>query len=346
MTLSLSPNGATVDAVWVTAGDEYGSCHGAPSWCGLHSWVGVSRDGGATFEDSTWDDAYPVDQANPYRVAVHPFNGAKAVVAAREGLPVTYTSDFGATWRNSTGTVSVGQQGNFWFAQPMAVENQIPEGTGDFTLYYYNGTTTLFTSTDSGATFLPVYTSFPDWHVPFFGVATPPRGAAPAGDVWAFAGWKLYHSVNGGANFSQVWQFYSIDHVLTLGPLPNFTSPSTGRGAGELAAACAARSAAAEGGGAGPLPWPATGAGYAVYAIGLRNYGEPTALWGSVDYGNKWIQLSGGNVTPAQGLGDSPYVIEASAKEPGVLFVGTGGRGAWWRDVSGDLKAALLECEM
>eukprot|EP01044_Picomonas_judraskeda_P003494 COSAG03_NODE_288_length_9356_cov_6.131224_8_plen_602_part_00 len=95
-TLSLSPSKASADTVWVTAGDEYGACHGSPKWCGLHSWIGVSRDGGATFEDTTWDDHYPVDQANPYRVAVHPFNGAKAVVAARKGLPLSFTSDYGA----------------------------------------------------------------------------------------------------------------------------------------------------------------------------------------------------------------------------------------------------------
>ena len=65
-TESVAASGTTPDAVWVTAGDEYGSCHGSPSWCGLHSWVGVSRDGGATFQDTSWDDVYAVDQANPY----------------------------------------------------------------------------------------------------------------------------------------------------------------------------------------------------------------------------------------------------------------------------------------
>lgn len=61
-TLSASPDGSSPDATWVTAGDEYGSCHGSPSWCGLHSWVGVSRDGGRTFIDTAWDSLYAVDQ--------------------------------------------------------------------------------------------------------------------------------------------------------------------------------------------------------------------------------------------------------------------------------------------
>jgi hypothetical protein len=343
-TLALAPSGAAADALWVTAGDEYGSCHGAPSWCGLHSWVGVSRDGGATFQDTAWDSAYAVDQANPYRVAVHPFNGARAVVAARQGLPLTFTADWGATWRNASGAASVGERGNFWFAQPLAVEQQIAAGAADFTLYYYNGTTTLFVSEDSGATFVPVFSAFPPWSVPFFGLATPPRGAAPRGDIWAFAGWKLWHSVNGGANFSQVWQFYELDHVLAVGPLPNFTSPA-GRGSAELFAACVAAGAAASAAvGAPPLPAPGAGAGYAVYAVGTRAYGEQAALYGSVDAGANWALLAGGNATPGNALGDSPYVLEASKRDPGVLFVGTGGRGAWWRDVSAELRAALLAC--
>jgi len=314
--------------------------------------VGVSRDGGATFTDTTWDSVYAVDQANPYRVAAHPWDGAKAVVAARKGLPLTFTRDYGATWANSTGGVaSVGEQGNFWFAYPLAVEQQGDPAAPEATIYYYNGTTTLFTSTDSGGSFAATHSGFPPWEVPFFGVATPPRGTAAAGDIWVFSGWKLYHSVNAGANFSQVWQFYELDHVLDTGPLPNVTSRASGRTAGELAALCAAKGdARAAAAGLPPLPaQPLTAAGapaaYAVYAIGELAYDSPAALYGSVDFGRSWVPLAGVNATPAQGLGASPYVLEASAAAPGVLFVGTGGRGAYWRDVSGDLAAALLRCE-
>ena len=332
-------------------GDEYGSCHGNPSWCGLHSWVGVSRDGGVTFQDSTWDDVYAIDQANPYRVAVHPFDGSKAVVAARSGLPVTYTRDFGATWKNSTGGVlSVGEQGNFWFALPLATEKQIDESAVEAVIYYYNGTTTLFTSIDSGASFSSTYSAFPTWNVPYFAVATPPRGTAAAGDVWVFAGWQLHHSTNGGLNFSGVWAFYHPSTTITIGPLPSITS-STGRKTGELAALCASQGARK---GAldshNPLPeQPRTSTGalpsYVVYAIGIRNYDEPTALFASVDFGHSWIPLSGANATAEQGLGDSPLVLEASVKDPGVVYVGTGGRGAFMRNVTGDLVKALLGCE-
>lgn len=206
-------------------------------------------------------------QANPYRVAVHPFNGSKAVVAARAGLPLSYTTDYGATWANSSGGVaSTGMQGNFWFGQPLAVDQQGDAGAPDATVYFYNGTTTLWVSADTGASFAPVYEAFPSWNVPFFGIATPPRGAAAAGDIWAFAGWKLYHrrgvrgrwvdaemlrlmpspvspalcSVNGGANFSNVWQFYHPQPVIAVGPPPAVRSSRSGRGAGELAALCAA----------------------------------------------------------------------------------------------------------
>jgi hypothetical protein len=46
-----------------------------------------------------------------------------------------------------------------------------------------------------------------------------------------------------------------------------------------------------------------------------------------------------------QGLGDSPYVLEASAAHPGTVFVGTGGRGVFTRDVSPALREMLLSCE-
>jgi hypothetical protein len=57
------------------------------------------------------------------------------------------------------------------------------------------------------------------WGLPA-GIATPPRGTAPVGDIWAFAGWKLYHSVNGGHNFSAAWTFYHPSHTLAVGALP------------------------------------------------------------------------------------------------------------------------------
>ena len=80
--------------------------------------------------------------------------------------------------------------------------------------------------------------------------------------------------------------------------------------------------------------------------IGERDYNEPSALFASVDLGHSWVPLSGpSSPTPMQGLGDTPTALEASAKEPGVLYVGTGGRGVFARDVSAELVAALLACE-
>jgi hypothetical protein len=350
-TLSLASSGTSVDTVWVTAGDEYGSCHGNPSWCGLHSWVGVSRDGGVTFQDTTWDDIYSIDQANPYRVAVHPFDGQKAVVASRSGLPLTYTRDFGKTWNNSSGNVaSVGQQGNFWYALPLATDKQIDETATEAIIYYYNGTTTLFTSIDSGASFSSTFSSFPTWNVPYFAIATPPRGTSAIGDIWVFAGWQLHHSINGGVNFSGVWAFYHPSTTITIGPLPAITS-SQGYNSSSLANLCAikGRKREVESGYTQLPPQPLTSngapAGYVVYAIGIRNYDEPTALFASIDFGHSWIPLSGANATAEQGLGDSPLVLEASIKDPGIIYVGTGGRGAFVRNVTNDLVKALLECE-
>ena len=48
---------------------------------------------------------------------------------------------------------------------------------------------------------------------------------------------------------------------------------------------------------------------------------------------------------PENGLGDSPVVIEPSSKDIGTVFIGTGGRGIFYRNVTADLQAALLACE-
>jgi hypothetical protein len=90
-------------------------------------------------------------------------------------------------------------------------------------------------------------------------------------------------------------------------------------------------------------------AAYVVYVVGARSSYEDadSALYASIDFGSSWIALSGVNSsTPTQGLGDHPEVLEASLQEPGVVFVGTSGRGAYWRNVSADLSAALLDCEL
>jgi hypothetical protein len=255
-------------------------------------------------------------------------------------------------------------QGDFWFGQPLATEKQLPESSTEATFYYYNGTTTLFVSIDSGSSFKPVHTEFPSWNTPFFGVATPPRGSSAPGDLWAFAGWKLYHSINGGANFSSTWSFYHPSTTITVGALPHVTSARTGRDQSELAALCTRRgsiNALKDGNPTLPVPvlvapssvskeLPAgerqqATAGYAVYVFGIQAYDQPTALYASIDFGHTWIQLSGGNVTAEEALGDSPTVLEASAKDVGVVYVGTGGRGLFERNVTAQLTTALLACE-
>lgn len=79
-------------------------------------------------------------------------------------------------------------------APPLALlKLQINASSPEATVYYYNGTTTLFTSKDSGATFTITNTGLNPWNTPFFGVAVPPRGASAAGDLWVFSGWQLFH---------------------------------------------------------------------------------------------------------------------------------------------------------
>jgi len=222
------------------------------------------------------------------------------------------------------------------------------------TVYYYDGNANLYTTTDSGATWQVTYNGFPDWNVPIFGIAVPPRGTAAAGDIWAFAGWKLYRSVDGGHTFSNVWQFYSVQSAVAVGPLPNVTSRRTGRTAADMSALCAQRLPADQrprpahaallrsdeaSGYAYPFSTSASAA-YVVYGAGQAAYGS-YGVFASVDYGNSWLELT----TPSQALGDDPNVLQPSLSAPGTVFVGTEGRGGFYADVTQVLLQALESCE-
>lgn len=125
--------------------------------------------------------------------------------------------------------------------------------------------------------------------------------------------------------------------------------PSSRSLLGALRQVCVGDAAATFGGSsAGTTSLSHAAAAYVVYVLGARSSYEDadSALYASVDFGASWVALSGINsTTPTQGLGDHPEVLEASLQEPGVMFVGTAGRGAYWRNVSADLTAALLKCE-
>jgi xyloglucan-specific exo-beta-1,4-glucanase len=376
-TTTLSNGQVVQEAIWVTGGDEYGAERNG--WGGIHHWVGVSFDGGATMNETTYD-ATPMfwdSNADPYRVSVHPFNPDVAVITGYSTTPVVYTHDGGKTWGNTTTTtgetlMSVGPWGNFWWALPFARENNIapsaswPSALRDdgkdrlrdvpATFYYYNGTSALFTSTDSGVTYNLTYNKFPSWNVPLFAIATPPRGTAAAGDIWAFAGWQLHHSTDGGNTFSQVWQFYSVKNTIAVGPLPNTTSSKTGLSTAELSARCAAKLPAEQRPKGAPrsivnhdlaagrsYAYAASteaSAAYVVYGVGTMSYTGGPGLYMSVDYGNTFTELT----TPAQKLGDSASVVEASLQNPGLVFVGTDGRGAFYYDASSDILEALERC--
>lgn len=76
--------------------------HRRNNWCGTHHWVGVSYDGGKTFNETTYDAVISGSNSYPYRVVVHPFNGSVAVITGYQGMPVVYTHDAGSTWGNAT----------------------------------------------------------------------------------------------------------------------------------------------------------------------------------------------------------------------------------------------------
>lgn len=317
----------------------------------------MSHDGGQTFTETTYDTVFQDSNAIPYRVSVHPFNGSVAVISGYQGYPTVFTHDAGVTWHNSTmagqpGSIvpSVGPYGNFWWAYPLARENNQPStsAAAPATFYYYNGTSALFTSVDSGATWSLTYNGFPPWNVPLFAIATPPRGTAAAGDIWAFAGWQLQHSTNGGANFSQAWEFSSVKSTITVGPLPNVT------GAAAMSARCALRLPEesrprgahvdilnSEEAARSPYPYStAAGPAYVVYAAGSAVWGAYQGVFASVDYGNSWRELT----TADEMLGDSVGVLEASLASPGVLTVGTDGRGAFYIDATAILLEELSKC--
>ena len=139
-----------------------------------------------------------------------------------------------------------------------------------------------------------------------------------------------------------------MQKALTVGPLPALHGHI--RSAADQAHWCALRKRASSAITPRPLPaiLPSGGAAaYVVYAVGLLAYGEPEGLYASVDFGNSWIPLSGANSSsPSQGLGDSPVVLEASQQDPGVLLVGTGGRGGFFRNVTLELLHALRTCSV
>jgi hypothetical protein len=339
------------EAIWVTGGDEYGICAGEPQWCGIHHYVGRSSDGGRSFVTTSYDTTVGVgnDNAYPYRITAHPWNADVAVVSGYQGLPTVFTHDGGATWGNASiveggnsvgPLLSVGPYGNFWWALPLARENNGADvsPTTPATFYFYNGTTSIFVSVDNGATWNRTYSGFPSWNVPLFAIVTPPRGTAAAGDIWAFSGWKLYHSIDGGMSFEAVWQLFSVQATLAVGPVPNGTSRVTGRTAAEMSARCA-RSG---GGAARALPLAsAAGPSYVVYAVGELMYQGAITVVVSADYGKTWKTLT----TPAQGLGDSPNVVDVSLQSPGTVFVGTEGRGTFYLDASATLLEMLEACE-
>ena len=83
--------------------------------------VGVSTDGGITWEETAYDTQMNNTNAIPYRIAVHPYNASVAVVTGYEGFPLVYTGDMGKTWANAIlqdtdgsthPLVSVGPYGN------------------------------------------------------------------------------------------------------------------------------------------------------------------------------------------------------------------------------------------
>jgi xyloglucan-specific exo-beta-1,4-glucanase len=371
-TLTLAP-GVTPPvpaAIWLTAGDEYGATRNG--WSGLHHYVGVSNDGGKTFTETTYDAQIQGSNSYPYRVVAHPFNATVAAITGYQGMPVVHTLDGGNTWLNATDAAtnlpipSVGPYGNFWWAQPFARDNNAdPTGSPSTpaTLYYYNGTTSLFTSTDNGATWAAQTHALPPWNVPLFGIATPPRGTSAAGDIWAFAGWQLHHSTDGGKTFSGVWKFYSVKNTIAVGPLPaTITSPRSGRTAAELSGLCARHRGAAarpaprslvdnDRAAGRTVPYPTSAddtasaegsPAYVVYGVGtLTGDTDRVGVYVSADYGNTWGELT----SARQGLGDSPCVLEASIGTPGRVYVGTDGRGAFYGDATPVIADMLLECE-
>lgn len=342
------PSGDIVqDTIWVTAGDEYGSC--VNGWCGLHHWVAASHDGGATFVESSYDSTFTESNAIPYRIATHPYNGSVAIVSSTTGIPVVRTEDGGRTWSNCSGLVSTGVSGNFWWAIPLARENQIaPSGDTPGVFYYYNGTSSVWVSADNGASWNETYSGFPSWDVPLFSIATPPAGTADAGVVWVFSGWKLYVSMDYAQSFSQVWQLSSVQSALTIGPLPDAIDSSTGMHARELQQRCLAQAAKRTQHGSHTSSSPPTAptglysasTSYVVYAIGEVAYGGPTQVAFSVDAGASWNAL----YDASEGLGDSPNVLDVSLQLPGVVFVGTDGRGAFYTNGTAAIMHALAQC--
>ena len=161
------------------------------------------------------------------------------------------------------------------------------------TFYIWRPGTGFYRSVDGGVTFAPTNpAAFATVGISDrFTVATPPATCdGIAGEVWASTSDALYRSSNYGSSFSKIQNVTAVVHF-------------------------------AFGIGSSPSQPPYL---YLYGRIAPAGATDPYRLYRSADYGATWLDLT----TSSQRL-PRTIVVEGDAHAPGVVYVGTKGRGVF-----------------
>lgn len=252
----------------------------------------TSRDGGLTWTlFANWFSA-----TIPLRVAVSATQASRFVVTVSGGQPLQ-TEDGGMSWNPVQGLPN-SPTGPWYWQQPLAADPV----DGD-TFYYYDGGR-VYRSRDGGKTFAEVNAQLPqsDWVV----LKTVPQRA---GEIWVGLDQQgLYHSTDGGESFSHVPQVEA--RLLAVGN-PTEQTPLYVYG---------------------KVDGKVSGASSDANRTDRRDASE--GVFRSVDQGKTWTSLA--NLSAADGVeignpGNFPTVMEASRQHNGTVFIGTNGRGIYYR---------------
>lgn len=322
-------NGSTVpEAIVIATGNGWSNDNGR--YVGYHQDVAVSFDGGKSSTGTQWDSTY--ESSVPQKVAVNPYDKNNWVVTTGPSYGgdrrPSMTTDGGQTYHNIT-ELPYGEGGGFfWSPQPLVSDRQTQPGDNATFYHYFASLGSLYASHANGVpgSWSLVHSKLPSGMYQY-ALAVPSAGTSAPGDVWmAFGASGLYRTTDGGKTTEQVQGVTSAD-IIAIGPLPGDVEDD--------ARLCAAGRSHAASAASGAAP-----AGYAVYLFGIVGSDTFTQAYVSVNMGASWTSLH----QAGQGLGDQPSRMTASRQQPGMVFVGTGGRGIFYYNASAEIRDAVKSC--
>ncbi len=243
---------------------------------------------GATSTDGgfTWTE-FPDWQTDlmPLNVAISATDPNLFLVKISEGQPLR-TTDGGATWSEITGLPD-GPKGPWDWAIQLAADGV----NGDVFYYYDRGK--VFRSSDRGASFRLVNSSFPNNYAPCDpsqeGLCALKTIPGIGGEVWLSLGRNgLFRSTNGGETFTRI-PAVKWAHLYALGKPPQGSKTP------------------------------------ALYLYGeIEGQGE--GIFRSLNRGQTWTNIT----SPENPIGSGPKVMTASWQQFGLVFIGTNGRGIFY----------------